>query len=110
MFGKGGISNLLKQTQQMQEKMKKAQEELAHTEVTGESGAGAVKVTLTCQHACKRVVIEEEQLLEDKEMLEDLVAAAINDATKKVENTTQQLMGNLTSGLSLPAGMESLFK
>ena len=108
MFGKAGIAGLMKQAQQMQENMKKAQEELAKVEVEGQSGAGMVKVTMTCSHDVKRVAIDD-SVLDDKEMLEDLIAAAFNDAVRKVESTTQERMSGFTNGLNLPAGMKLPF-
>lgn len=113
MFGKAGLGNIMKQAQQMQDRMKKAQEELANVEVTGEAGAGLVKVQMTCHHAVKRVKIDDSLLgdgTEDKEMLEDLLAAAVNDAVRKVSETTQEQMGQFTQGMNLPAGMGDLFK
>jgi len=106
---KGGIGNLMKQAQAMQESMQKAQEELASLEVTGESGGGMVKVIMTGKHEVRRVSIDDSLMADDKDMLEDLVAAAINDATHKVEATTQERMSGLTSGLNLPAGMKLPF-
>ena len=106
---KGGIGNIMKQAQAMQESMQKAQEELASLEVTGESGGGMVKVTMTGKHEVRRVSIDDSLMDDDKDMLEDLVAAAINDATHKVEATTQERMSGLTSGLNLPAGMKLPF-
>jgi hypothetical protein len=106
---KGGIGNLMKQAQAMQESMQKAQEELASLEVTGESGGGMVKVTMTGKHEVRRVAIDDSLLDDDKDMLEDLVSAAINDAVHKVEATTQERMSGLTSGLNLPAGMKLPF-
>ena len=106
---KGGIGNLMKQAQAMQESMQKAQEELAGLEVTGESGGGMVRVTMTGKHEVRRVSIDDSLMSDDKDMLEDLVAAAINDATHKVEATTQERMSGLTSGLNLPAGMKLPF-
>ncbi|WP_434628914.1 YbaB/EbfC family nucleoid-associated protein [Chromobacterium sp. CV08] len=108
MFGKAGIAGLMKQAQQMQENMKKAQDELAKVEVEGQSGAGMVKVTMTCSHDVKRVAIDD-SVLDDKEMLEDLIAAAFNDAVRKVEATTQERMSGFTNGLNLPAGMKLPF-
>jgi hypothetical protein len=102
---KGGLGNLMKQAQQMQENMKKAQEELAHTEVEGQSGAGLVKVTITCRFAVKKVTIDPSLLSEDKDMLEDLVMAAMNDAVGKAEAATQAKMSAFTAGLNLPPGM-----
>ena len=106
---KGGLGNLMKQAQEMQANMEKAQAELASLEVTGESGGGLVKVTMTGKHEVRRVVIDDSLLADDKDMLEDLVAAAINDAVHKVEVTTQERMSGLTSGMNLPAGMKLPF-
>lgn len=106
---KGGIGNLMKQAQEMQANMQKAQDEIANLEVTGEAGGGMVKVTMTGRHEARRVVIDDSLVGEDKDMLEDLVAAAINDATHKVESVTQERMSGLTSGLNLPAGMKLPF-
>lgn len=106
---KGGLGNLMKQAQQMQENMKKAQEQLASIEVEGQAGAGMVKVVMTCRHDVKRVIIDDSLMGEDKEMLEDLVAAAVNDAVRRVEATTQEKMGALTAGLPLPPGMKLPF-
>lgn len=108
MFNKGGIAGLMKQAQQMQENMKKAQEQLATIEVEGQSGAGMVKVLMTCQHDIKRVSIDD-SVMDDKEMLEDLVAAAVNDAVRRVESTTQEKMSGFTSGLNLPPGLKLPF-
>ena len=106
---KGGLGNLMKQAQQMQANMQKAQEEIASLEVTGESGGGMVKVTMTGRHEARRVEIYPSLLSDDKEMLEDLVAAAINDAAHKVEAVTQERMAGMTSGLDLPAGFKLPF-
>ena len=106
---KGGLAGLMKQAQQMQENMKKMQEELATIEVEGQSGAGMVKVTMTCRHDVKRVVIDESLLKDDKDMLEDLIAAAMNDAVRRAEATTQEKMGGLTAGMGLPPGMKLPF-
>ncbi|MGD8629495.1 MAG: YbaB/EbfC family nucleoid-associated protein [Gammaproteobacteria bacterium] len=106
---KGGLGNLMKQAQQMQADMQKAQEELASMEVTGQSGGGLVKITMTGKHEVRRVVIDDTLLADDKDMLEDLVAAAINDAVHKVESTTQERMAGLTSGINLPPGMKLPF-
>ena len=92
----------MKQAQAMQENMRKAQEELAHIEVNGSAAGGLVKVVMTCRHDVKRVNIDPELLKDDKEVLEDLVAAAMNDAVRKAEETTQQKMAGPTSGLSIP--------
>jgi len=106
---KGGLGQLMKQAQQMQEKMQQAQEELASIEVTGESGAGMVKVTMNCRHEVRRVEIDDELIGDDREMLEDLVAAAMNDAIRRVEETTREKMSGLTSGMGLPPGMKLPF-
>lgn len=105
---KGGIAGLMKQAQQMQENMKKAQEQLALVEVEGQSGAGMVKVTMTCSHDVRRVAIDA-SVMDDKEMLEDLVAAAINDAMRRVEEVTKERMAGFTAGMNLPAGMKLPF-
>lgn len=105
----GGLGNLMKQAQQMQESLKKAQEELANMEVTGQAGGGMVSVVMTGRHDVRKVHIEAELLSDDKEMLEDLVAAAVNDAVHKVEQETQERMSGLTSGLDLPGGMKLPF-
>jgi nucleoid-associated protein EbfC len=106
---KGGLGNLMRQAQQMQETMKKAQVELAELEVTGESGAGMVKVTLNGNHEAKQVTIEPKLLGEDKDMLEDLLVAAINDAARKIAARTQEKYSGLMSGLNLPPGMKLPF-
>ena len=106
---KNQLAGLMKQAQQMQDNMKKAQEELARTEVEGQSGAGMVKVVMTCRHDVKRVTVDPSLLSEDKDMLEDLLAAAINDAVRKVEATTQDKMSGLTSGLPMPPGFKLPF-
>ena len=106
---KGQLAGLMKQAQQMQENMKRMQDELAAVEVEGQSGAGLVKVTMTCKHDVKRVSIDPSLLGDDKDMLEDLVAAAMNDAVRKVEATVQQRMAGLTSGMGLPAGFKLPF-
>ena len=103
--GQMGLGNLMRQAQQMQENMRKLQEELARTEVTGEAGAGMVKVTLSGKHQAHRVEIDPAALKEDKEFLEDLVAAAINDAVTKAEGVTQAKMSGFAAGLNLPPGM-----
>lgn len=106
---KGGMGNMMKQAQQMQEKMKKAQDELASLEVTGESGAGLVKVTMTCNHNVRRVEIDPSLMEDDKEMIEDLVAAATNDAVRRVAETSQEKMGSVTGGMNLPPGFKMPF-
>ena len=92
----------MKQAQAMQENMQKAQEELANTEVTGVSGAGMVEVVMTCRHDVRKITIDPELMGDDKEVVEDLIAAAFNDAVRKVEAATQEKMGGLTSGLNIP--------
>jgi nucleoid-associated protein EbfC len=111
MFGgKGGLGNLMKQAQQMQERMQKAQEEIANIEVTGESGAGMVKVTINGSHSCRRVEIDPSLLVEDeKEMLEDLIAAAFNDANRRIEEAQKEKMAQVTGGMQLPAGFKLPF-
>lgn len=99
---KGGLGNLMKQAQAMQANMKKAQEELARIEVTGSAGGGMVSITMTCRHDVKKVVIDNELMGDDKEMLEDLIAAAVNDAVRKVEAETASKMGGITGGLNIP--------
>ena len=106
---KGGLGNLMKQAQQMQADMQKAQQEIASLEVTGESGGGMVKVTMTGRHEARRVEIDPSLLGDDKDMLEDLVAAAITDAAHKVEAMTQERMSGMASGLNLPAGFKLPF-
>jgi DNA-binding YbaB/EbfC family protein len=106
---KGGLGNLMKQAQEMQAKMQKAQEELANMEVTGESGAGMVKVTMTGRHDVRRVAIDDSLVGDDKEMLEDLIAAAVNDAVRKIEQASQSNMADMTSGLNLPPGFKLPF-
>jgi DNA-binding YbaB/EbfC family protein len=106
---KNQLAGLMKQAQQMQENMKKAQEELASIEVEGQSGAGMVKVVMTCRHDVKRVSIDPSLLADDKEMLEDLVAAAVNDAVRRVESTVQEKMAGVTSGMALPPGFKMPF-
>ncbi len=106
---KGGLGNLMKQAQEMQASMQRAQEELASLEVTGESGGGLVRVTMTGRHEVRRIHIDDSLVGDDKDMLEDLVAAAVNDAVHKVEATTKERMTGLTAGLNLPAGMKLPF-
>jgi DNA-binding YbaB/EbfC family protein len=106
---KGQLAGLMKQAQQMQENMKRAQDELALLEVEGQSGAGLVKVTMTCKHDVKRVVIDPSLLADDKDMLEDLVAAAFNDAVRRAEEVSTEKMGKLTAGMPLPPGMKFPF-
>jgi DNA-binding YbaB/EbfC family protein len=106
---KNQLAGLMKQAQAMQDNMKKAQESLALIEVEGQSGAGLVKVTMTCKNDVKRVQIDPSLLADDKDMLEDLVAAAFNDAVRKAEATAAEKMGGLTSGMNLPAGFKMPF-
>ncbi|MBS1198508.1 MAG: hypothetical protein H6R18_2293 [Proteobacteria bacterium] len=105
---KGGLGGLMKQAQMMQENMKKAQEQLALTEVEGQAGAGMVKVLMTCAHEVRRVTIDP-SAMDDKEMLEDMVAAAINDAVRRGEVVSQEKMAGFTSGLNLPPGFKLPF-
>ena len=105
---KGGLAGLMKQAQQMQDNMKKAQEQLAQIEVEGQAGAGMVKVSMTCSHEVRRVSIDA-SVMDDKEMLEDLITAAMNDAMRRVEQTTQEKMAGFTAGLNLPPGMKLPF-
>lgn len=100
---------MMKQAQQMQERMQKSQEELANIEVTGEAGAGMVKVVMTCNHNVRRVDIDPSLMADDKEMIEDLVAAAINDAVRRVQETSKEKMGEVTGGMSLPPGFKMPF-
>ena len=106
MINKGQIAGLMKQAQQMQDNMKRMQEQLATIEVEGQSGAGMVKVLMTCKYDVKRVNIDPSLLKDDKEMLEDLVAAAVNDAVRKIEATVQQKMAGVTAGMPMPPGMK----
>lgn len=106
---KGGIGQLMKQAQEMQANMKKAQEEMASMTVTGESGAGMVRITMSCQHQVKSVEIDDALLGDDKDMLEDLVVAAFNDCIRKVEKTVQEKFSGMASGLNLPPGLKLPF-
>jgi nucleoid-associated protein EbfC len=106
---KGQLAGLMKQAQQMQDNMKKLQEQLASIEVEGQSGAGMVKVLMNCHYDVRRVAIDDSLLKDDKDMLEDLVAAAVNDAVRKVESTKQERMSGLTAGLPLPPGFKMPF-
>ena len=106
---KGQIAGLMKQAQAMQDNLKKAQDELAQIEVEGQSGAGLVKVTMTCKHEVKRVVIDPGAVGDDKDMLEDLIAAAFNDALRRAEEVSQEKMGKITAGMPLPPGMKFPF-
>lgn len=109
MFGKGGLGNLMKQAQQMQEKMQKVQEEIANMEVTGESGAGLVKVTINGAHNCRRIEIDPSLMADDKDMLEDLIAAAFNDASRRIEEAQKEKMANVSNGMQLPPGFKMPF-
>lgn len=106
---KGGMANMMKQAQQMQERMQKNQEELANIEVTGEAGAGLVKITMTCNHNVRKVVIDPSLLDDDKDMIEDLVAAATNDAVRRVQEMTKEKMADVTGGMPLPPGFKMPF-
>ena len=106
---KGQLAGLMKQAQQMQDNLKKAQDELANVEVEGQSGAGLVKVLMTCKNEVKRVTIDPSLLADDKDMLEDLVAAAFNDAVRRAEATSSEKMGKLTAGMPMPPGMKLPF-
>ncbi|MEQ1806008.1 MAG: YbaB/EbfC family nucleoid-associated protein [Burkholderiaceae bacterium] len=106
---KGQLAGLMKQAQSMQENLKRAQDELAAIEVEGQSGAGLVKVTMTCKHDVKRIVIDPSLLGDDKDMLEDLVAAAFNDGVRRAEAVSQEKMGKLTAGMPMPPGMKFPF-
>jgi hypothetical protein len=106
---KGGIGQLMKQAQKMQADMQKAQEEMARLTVTGESGAGMVRITMTCRHEVQNIDIDDAVLGDDKDMLEDLIVAAFNDAVRRVESTVQEKFSGMTSGLNLPPGMKLPF-
>jgi hypothetical protein len=106
---KGGLGQIMKQAQKMQEDLQKAQEELANIQISGESGGGLVQVVMTGRHEVRRVTIDQSLLQDDKEMLEDLVAAAINDAVHKVERTTKERLASMTSGMGLPMDLGKLF-
>jgi DNA-binding YbaB/EbfC family protein len=103
------LSQLMRQAQEMQANMQKAQDELATMEVEGAAGGGMVKVVMTCKHEVRRVSIEDSLLKDDKDMLEDLIAAAMNDANRKVEHTVQEKLSAVTGGLTLPAGLKLPF-
>lgn len=106
---KGGLGNLMKQAQKMQEDLQKAQEQIASMEVTGQAGGGVVSVVMTGRHDVKRVSIDDSLLRDDKEMLEDLIAAAVNDAVRKIESESKEKMASMTRGLPLPPGMKLPF-
>ena len=105
----GNMNNLMKQAQKMQDDMKKAQDELASIEIEGQSGAGLVKVTMTCRYDVRRVTIDPSLLEDDKDMLEDLTAAAFNDALSKAQATSEEKMGAATAGMPMPPGMKFPF-
>ena len=109
MFGKGGMGNLMKQAQVMQERMQKMQDEVAKMEVTGESGAGMVKITITGSHNVRRVAIDPSLMEDDQEMLEDLIAAAFNDAVRRAEEQNKAKMADITGGMQLPPGFKMPF-
>ncbi len=106
---KGGIGQLMKQAQQMQADMQKAQEEMGQLTVMGESGGGMVKITMTCKHEIRSLEIDDALVGDDKDMLEDLIIAAFNDSVRRVEQTVQEKFSGMTAGLSLPAGMKLPF-
>lgn len=106
---KNQLAGLMKQAQQMQENMKRVQDELAQLEVEGQSGAGMVRVVMTCKHEARRITIEPSLLQEDREMLEDLLVAAINDCVRRIDGTVSQKMSGMTSGLPLPPGFKLPF-
>ncbi|MCB5184194.1 YbaB/EbfC family nucleoid-associated protein [Methylobacillus gramineus] len=106
---KGGLGNLMKQAQQMQDNMKRAQEELANVEVEGQSGSGLVKIVMSCRNEVRRVSIDDSLLSDDKDMLEDLIATAFNDAVRKAEATSQERMSGLMAGMPIPPGMKLPF-
>lgn len=106
---KGGMAGLMKQAQEMQEKMQKMQEEIANAEVTGQAGAGLVTVLMNGRHDVKRVTLDDSLMSEDKEILEDLVAAAFNDAVRKLESTNKEKMAGMTQGMNLPDGFKMPF-
>ena len=109
MFNKGQLSGLMKQAQQMQDNMKRVQEELGHIEDEGQSGAGLVKVLMTCKYNVRRVTIDPSLVGDDRDMLEDLVTAAFNDAVRKAEATSQEKLAAVTAGMPLPPGMKLPF-
>ncbi len=106
---KSGLGAMMKQAQQMQEKMQKAQEEIANLQIEGQAGGGLVKVTMTGRHELRKVDIDDSLMTDDKEMLEDLLAAAVNDAVQRLEAQTRETMQDATAGMNLPAGMKMPF-
>ncbi|MFP3019525.1 MAG: YbaB/EbfC family nucleoid-associated protein [Arsenophonus sp.] len=109
MFGKSGLSNMMKQAQQMQEKMQKIQEEISNIEVIGESGAGLVKVTVNGAHNCRKIEIDPSLMGDDKYMLEDLIAAAFNDAVRRMDDTQKEKMANVSNGIQILSGFKMPF-
>ncbi|WP_343152572.1 YbaB/EbfC family nucleoid-associated protein [Buchnera aphidicola] len=109
MFNKNGLNNLMKQAQQMQEKMNKVQLEMANVEVTGESGAGLIKITINGAHNCRKIEIDPTLLLDDKEMLEDLIVAAFNDASRRISEIQKQKMSDMSNNMQLPSGFSLPF-
>ena len=109
MFNKGALGNMMKQAQQMQDNIKKAQEELANIEVEGVAASGLVKICMTCSHKVQRVSIDDSLVGDDKDMLEDLIVVALNDANSKIESTSQERMSKATAGMPLPPGMKLPF-
>ncbi|MGY5453170.1 YbaB/EbfC family nucleoid-associated protein [Agarivorans sp. MS3-6] len=106
---KGGMGNLMKQAQQMQDRMQRAQEDIAKMEVTGEAGAGLVKVVMLGNHNVRRVELDDSLMEDDKDMIEDLLAAAVNDAVRRVEETSKEKMAEVTGGMQMPPGMKMPF-
>lgn len=106
---KGGMNDLMRQAQKMQEQLQKAQEDLAKAEVTGQSGAGLVQIVMTGRHDVKKVSVDPSLLQEDKEMLEDLIAAAVNDAVRRIEENNRQQMASITAGMGMPPGFKMPF-
>ncbi len=106
---KGGMANMMKQAQKMQEDMQKAQEEIANMEVEGVAGGGMVKVTMNGRHEVRRVSLDDSLMEDDKEMIEDLLAAAVNDAVRRIEQQSQEKMSGVTAGLNLPGGLKLPF-
>ena len=109
MLGKGGLGGIMKQAQKMQEEMQQAQAEIAAMEITGQSGGGLVSVVINGAHECRRVNIDDSLMEDDKDMIEDLVAAAINDATQRLKSATEERMASVTAGMNLPGGMNLPF-
>ncbi|MGP1930303.1 MAG: YbaB/EbfC family nucleoid-associated protein [Arsenophonus sp. ET-YP4-MAG3] len=109
MFGKGGLDNLMKQAQKMQEKIHKVQEEIANIEVTGESGAGLIKVTVNGAHNCRRIEIDSSLMGDDKDMLEDLISAAFNDAARRIVKAQKEKMANVSNGMEILSGFKIPF-